>query len=384
MINYSTQTIDQSDLKSVEEVLTSPYLTTGPTVTAFEDAICEYVGCNYAIAVNSCTSALHLALLALGIKPLDLVYVSAISFVASANCARYCGADVEFCEVDAHSGNLDLDALEKQLQEAEQQHRLPKALVGVHLSGRPLELARLYELKERYHFYLIEDAAHALGAQYHGQMIGCSKVAEVTVLSFHPVKIITTAEGGMCLTNQPELAHTIRALSSHGITHAAEELRDKSLPPYYYEMQSLGYNYRLSDLQAALGLSQLERIDEFLEKRRQQALAYQEILADSELGLPRADTPENLSSWHLYQVLIPQGRRDFIYTKMREKGYGVQVHYLPIYRHPYYQKLKRYPPLPGAESFFASTLSIPLFPKLDKLTQQMCAIALLTLLDQGD
>ena len=383
MINYSTQTIDESDLKAVQEVLTSPYLTTGPTVTAFEDAVCEYTQASYAVAVNSCTSALHLSLLSLGVRPGDLVYVSAISFVASANCARYCGAEVEFIDVDDKTGNLKLEALQSMLEQAQSAGRLPKVVVAVHLSGRPLDLKRLAALKERFHFALVEDAAHALGAEYHGQKIGAGTVAEVTVLSFHPVKIITTAEGGMCLTNDQGLAETIRALSSHGITHDPLQMVHKSRPAYYYEMLSLGYNYRLSDLQAALGLSQLERIAEFLEKRREQALRYAEILSDSALSLPQADTPDNLSSWHLYQVGIPEGKRDFIYQKMREKGYGVQVHYLPIYRHPYYQSLKPYPPLQGAESFFAKTLSIPLFPRLDKLTQQMCAITLLTLLDKG-
>ncbi|MBO6258645.1 MAG: UDP-4-amino-4,6-dideoxy-N-acetyl-beta-L-altrosamine transaminase [Succinivibrio sp.] len=385
MIPYSTQTIDEQDEDAIREVLYSPFLTTGPTVTEFEDDMCSYTHASYAVAVNSCTSALHLAMLALGVGQGDLVYVSAISFVASANCALYAGAEVDFVDVDPKSGNMDLDKLEQMLKQAKIANRLPKAVVAVHLAGRPLDLERLKMLKDEFHFYLIEDAAHATGAVYFGQKIGCGLFSDVTVFSFHPVKIITTAEGGMCLTNNEEIYMRIRALSSHGIIHDKELLLHKDMPAYYYEQQDLGFNYRMSDIQAALGISQLSRIEKFLALRRQAAIRYHKVFRDSaDLGLPECDSDDSLSSWHLYQVAIPDGRRDEIYQAMRTKGIGVQVHYLPIYRHPYYQKLKKYEPLPGAETFFKATLSLPLYPSLSSLNQQFVSITLLTLLDRKE
>ncbi|MGN0902684.1 MAG: UDP-4-amino-4,6-dideoxy-N-acetyl-beta-L-altrosamine transaminase, partial [Succinivibrio sp.] len=326
MIPYSTQTIEDSDIEAVLDAVKSPYLTCGPAVRDFEDAVCNYTSCNYAIAVNSCTSALHLAMLAFGVSSGDLVYVSAISFVASSNCALYAGAEVDFVDVDKDTGNMDLDCLEQMLIEAKKVNRLPKVVVAVHLSGRAVDLERLYRLKNEYGFYLLEDAAHATGAVYKGSKIGSCKYSDITVFSFHPVKIITTCEGGMCLTNDEKLASLIQKLSSHGIVHDKSALNDKSMPAFYYEMQDLGFNYRISDLQCALGLSQLEKIDSLLEKRRAQAAYYPTLLSDSKLILPQADTPDSISSWHLYQVLIPDGRRDEVYTKMRQRNIGVQVH----------------------------------------------------------
>ena len=383
MIPYSTQSIDDTDIEAVREILESPFLTTGPTINEFENAVAEYTKCEYAIAVNSCTSALHLAMMAIGVSPSDRVFVSAISFAASANCARFMGAEVDFVDVSPKSGNMDLDVLEEMLRLAEQENRLPKAVVAVHLSGRPLDLIRLDSLRAKYGFKLVEDAAHAIGALFHGEYIGSCRHSDITVFSFHPVKIITTAEGGMCLTNNPEYAHAIRMLSSHGITHDIEDLCNTSKPAYYYEMQRLGYNYRMTDIQAALGISQLARIEDFLEKRRSLARSYQELFSDfDKIGLPQADTPDNVSSWHLYQVRIPGNFRDSIFKTLRQKGIGVQVHYLPIYRHPYYQSLKDYPMLPGAEEFFEHTLSIPLYPNLSRLNQQMVAATLMSALDQ--
>ncbi len=382
MIPYSTQSIDENDVKAVSAVLTSPYLTCGPKVNEFEEQVASYVGAQYAVAVNSCTSALHLAMLALGVKKGDLVYVSAISFVASANCARYLDADVEFMDVNEDTGNLDIDALEHQLKLAQEQNRLPKVVVAVHLSGRAVDLQRLKVLKDIYGFYLIEDAAHAIGAVYHEHKIGDCYFSDITVFSFHPVKIITTGEGGMCLTNNEDFYKIIRRLSSHGIVHDKEELLNQNMPNYYYEMQDLGFNYRITDLQAALGISQLEKIEEFLQKRRDYAKDLSELLsADKNLTLPLADTPDSISAWHLYQVGIPFNKRDEIYTTLRSRGIGVQIHYLPIYKHPYYMAQKTYPKLRGAESFFQKTLSLPLFPKMKRLDLQMCAATLLRLID---
>ncbi len=382
MIPYSTQSIENDDLEAVEEVLRSSYLTCGPKIGEFEEQVAAYCGAFYAVAVNSCTSALHLAMIALGVGPSDRVFVSAISFVASANCARYLGADVDFVDVDPEGGNMDPDCLERMLIEAKKENRLPKVVVAVHMSGRPVDLEKIHRLKEEYGFYLLEDAAHAIGAVYKGSRIGACKYSDITVFSFHPVKIITTGEGGMCLTNDEKLYSSMRKYSSHGIEHDKEKLEHKDMPNFYYEMQDLGFNYRMTDIQAALGISQLLKIEGFLEARRSLARTWHELLSDDKnIILPPPDTEDSLSSWHLYQVGIPFGRRDLVYSTLRSRGIGVQVHYLPIYRHPYYQKLKAYKPLDGAETFFSKTLSLPLYPRLKMLDLQMCAATLLGLID---
>ncbi len=383
MIPYSTQTIEDDDVDAVTNVLRSPYLTCGPTVNEFEEQTAAYVNAGYAVAVNSCTSALHIAMMALGVSKSDRVFVSAISFVASANCARYLGAEVDFIDSDKFTGNLDVNHLEEMLIEAEKQNRLPKVVVAVHLSGRPVDLEKIYALKLKYGFYLIEDAAHALGAVYKGHKIGDCFFSDITVFSFHPVKIITTAEGGMCLTNSEELYRKMKSFSSHGIERDTIHLTDQNRPNYYYEMQTLGFNYRMSDVHASLGISQLAKVDDFLARRRALAKDWEELLSsDKNLTLPPADTEDSLSSWHLYQVGIPFGKRDFVYNTLRHRGICVQVHYLPIYKHPYYQGLKNYPALPGAEYFFERTLSLPLYPKLKRLDLQMCAATLLGLIDE--
>ena len=377
-IPYSTQSIDASDYDAVLETLMSPYLTCGPKAGEFEDAVCSFTGALNAVAANSCTSALHLAMLALGVGPSDIVYVSAISFAASANCARMCGAQVEFVDVDPKSGLMDMDCLEQMLDEAQGEGRLPKAVVAVDLSGRCVDLKRLRELSMRYGFKVVEDAAHALGATFNGRIAGCGDYSDITVLSFHPVKIITTAEGGMALTNDAALAQKMRDLRSHGIVHEKERLKDQTRPAYYYEMQDLGWNYRMCDLLASLGISQMRRVNVFLELRRRKAAMYRDLLSGAcGIGLPEPDTEGYESSWHLYQVRIENGRRDEVYKELRSKNIGVQVHYLPIYRHPYYWDTGRYAPLPGAEEFFSKTLSIPLHPTLSHLQQQLCAAALM-------
>jgi UDP-4-amino-4,6-dideoxy-N-acetyl-beta-L-altrosamine transaminase len=383
-IPYSTQSIDATDYNAVLETLMSPYLTCGPKVGEFEDAVCSFTGALHAVAANSCTSALHLAMAALGVGPGDIVYVSAISFAASANCARMCGADVEFVDVDPKSGLMDMDCLEQMLDSASDEGRLPKAVVAVDLSGRCVDLKRLRELSMRYGFKVVEDAAHALGATFNGKIAGCGEWSDITVLSFHPVKIITTAEGGMALTSDSGLADKMRALSSHGIVHDKSRLKDQSRPAYYYEMQDLGWNYRMCDILASLGISQMRRVSVFLDQRRRKARMYRELLADAEgIGLPEPDTEGNESSWHLYQVRISGGKRDAVYKELRSKNIGVQVHYLPIYRHPYYWDTGRYAPLPGAEEFFAQTLSIPLYPTLSHLQQQLCAAALMSAVEKN-
>ena len=381
MIPYSTQYIDDDDIQAVERVLRSDYLTCGPRVTEFEEALCSYTDARNAIVTSNATAALHLCMMALDVGPTDEVWVSAISFVASANCARYCGATVRFIDVDPHTGNLDVHKLAAMLKDAEENHKpLPKAVVAVHLSGRPCELRFLQNLKQRYDFFLVEDASHAIGATYEGMRIGKTTFSDVAVFSFHPVKIITTAEGGACLTDNDELADKIRLLHAHGIERDPLLLQDQSQPSFYYEQVALGYNYRMSDLQAALGLSQLNKLDRFLERRRELARDYENILDKSIITLPVKDTSGFESSWHLYQIQVPH--RNQVYNTLRQKGVGAQIHYIPIYRHPYYQELPYHDPLPGAEYFYEHTLTIPLSYKVNRVDQSMVASIIAATLDQ--
>ncbi len=385
MIPYSTQTIDSSDLKAVNDVMLSDYLTTGPKVGEFESELASYVNAKHAIAVSSATAALHISMLALGVGINDIVYVSAISFVASANCALYTGASVEFMDVDPYTGNIDVDKLKVQLEKAKSLNKLPKALVCVHLSGRSCDMKAIKALSLEYGFYIVEDASHAVGSVYENEMVGCCTYSDLAVFSFHPVKIITTTEGGAITTNNEALYKKLSLLRAHGITHNPLEMENKDMPNFYYEQIELGYNYRMSDVQAALGINQLLRVQEFVDKRRELAKHYIDLLKDVDVRLPVADTDTNKNSWHLYQIGIDKGRRDEVYRQLRERGIGVQVHYLPIYAHPYYQKLHKYEKLEGAETFFSNTLSIPLYPKLSNLDQSMVASTLASVIDRlGD
>ena len=381
MIPYSTQCIEEDDIKAVEQVLRSDFLTCGPKVAEFEECLCAYTDSNYAIATSNATAALHLCMMAMEVGPQDEVWVSAISFVASANCARYCGATVRFIDVDAHTGNLDVAKLATMLKEARDHNLpLPKAVVAVHLSGRPCDLAALNKLKKEYGFYLVEDASHALGATYEGNLIGKTIYSDVVVFSFHPVKIITTAEGGACLTDNEQLASKIRLLHAHGITHDTALMQNKDMPAYYYEQIALGYNYRMSDLQAALGVSQMAKLDRFIQKRRQLAKDYEDILDKSLMTLPVADVEGFESSWHLYQIQVEH--RDYLYNTLRQKGVGAQIHYIPIYRQPYYQNLKYPQHLEGAEYFYAHTLTIPLHTKINRIDQSMVGSMIAAALDK--
>lgn len=385
MIPYSTQTIDSTDLKAINDVMLSDYLTTGPKVPEFEGELASYVNAKYAVAVSSATAALHISMLALGVGINDIVYVSAISFVASANCALYTGASVEFMDVNPHTGNIDIEKLKIQLAKAKNENKLPKALVCVHLSGRSCDMKAIKALSLEYGFYIVEDASHAVGSVYENEMVGCCTYSDLAVFSFHPVKIITTTEGGAITTNNEDLYKKLSLLRAHGITHNTTEMEHKDMPNFYYEQIELGYNYRMSDVQAALGINQLLRVQEFVDKRRELAKHYIDLLKDVDVKLPIPDTDNNKNSWHLYQIGIDKGRRDNVYKQLRERGIGVQVHYLPIYAHPYYQKLHKYEKLEGAETFFANTLSIPLYPKLSNLDQSMVASTIASVIDRlGD
>lgn len=371
MIPYGRQDISQDDIDAVVEVLRSDFLTQGPLVPQFEQAMAQYVGAGHAVAANSATAALHLACLALGVAPGDRVWTSPISFVASANCARYCGAEVDFVDIDPRTYNLCPRALEAKLLVAEREGRLPKVVIPVHLCGKPCELQAIHALSVRFGFRIIEDASHAIGARYHGERIGNCRYSDITVFSFHPVKIITTAEGGMAMTNDAALAAGMALLRSHGITREPGKFSEPTHGDWYYEQLDLGYNYRMTDLQAALGLSQLQRIEAFLARRRELALRYQQALVELPLQLPLSDLD---SAWHLYVIrLLKAERRREVFEALRRAGIGVNVHYIPIYRQPWHRR-PDLTPCAEAERYYAGAISLPLHARLtDQEHHYVCA-----------
>lgn len=356
MINYGRQTIDDDDIQSVINVLKSDFLTQGVLVTEFENAMCHYVGAEYAVAVNSATSALHLACIACDVGENDIVWVPAISFVASANCARYCNAKVEFIDVDSENGNININILEKKLTILEN-ISLPKAIVIVHMAGNPVDMIRLKKLSDLYGFYIIEDASHALGAKYKtGEKVGCMKYSDYTIFSFHPVKMITTAEGGMVIIKDKDKSERIRKLSSHGVVKKSTKL------PWYYEQNELGFNYRLNEIQAALGISQLNKLDSFVKKRREIAEYYKSNISNNKVTLIEYDK-FGICSHHLYQVLVENQFE--LFEKLKSNGYLCQVHYIPIPSQPYYQELGSEPSkFKSSNKFYSSVLSLPIYPEL--------------------
>jgi UDP-4-amino-4,6-dideoxy-N-acetyl-beta-L-altrosamine transaminase len=370
VIPYSRQRISQADLRAVNEALSSEFLTQGPRVVSFERALARRVGAKYSVAVNSATSALHLACLAIGVGEGDLVWTSAISFVASANAARYCGAEVDFVDIEISSFNLSIKSLKSKLEErAASGKKLPKVLVVVHMAGQPTNMSEVHELSLKYGFKIIEDASHALGSSYKGYLTGSCEFSDVTVFSFHPVKMITTGEGGVCLTNDAELFAKIQRLRSHGITRDINEMQNDYPGGWYYEQLDLGYNYRMTDFQAALGESQLESLGFFVEDRNRIAHWYEENLVDAQVALPKIAS-NVVSSFHLYIVLFQNSQlRKEAFERLRSMGILVNVHYLPIYRHPYYKNMNLYNPLdyPVAEDYYSRCLSIPIFPGLEEL-----------------
>lgn len=374
MIPYGRQSINADDVQSVVDVLNSDFLTQGPAVPIFEKALAAYCGAPYAVAMNSATSALHIACLALGVGPGDLVWITAISFVASANCARYCGADVDFVDIDPNTLNISVSALAKKLVHAEKSGRLPKVVIPVDLCGRSAPMQEIRRLADEYGFSVIEDASHAIGSEYQGTKVGGHSFADVTVFSFHPVKIITTAEGGMAVTLNPALGRRLADLRTHGITRDTSRYEHPEEGGWYYEQHELGYNYRLTDLQAALGTNQLSRIEPFIEARQKVRDFYREALGglvrEGRLALaPEDEAADSRSALHLYpvQVLPASGHsRREVYDAMRRSGIGVNVHYLPIYRHPYYRKLGFNRGLcPHAETYYEQAISLPMHPGLD-------------------
>lgn len=379
MIPYGRQHVTDQDLAAVAEVLRSDFLTQGPAVPRFERAVAECVGGRHALAVNSATSALHIACLALGLGPGDWLWTSPITFLASANCALYCGARVDFVDIDPGTYNLPPVALERKLKQARKEGRLPKIVVPVHFSGEPCDLAAIQTLAKEYGFKVVEDASHAIGARYRGSRIGDCRYSDIAVFSFHPVKIITTAEGGMALTNSDELAARMDLLRSHGMTRDPARMTGVPHGPWYYEQVALGFNYRMTDMQAALGASQLPRLETYLARRHELARRYTRLLAELPVVLPRQD-PDSFSSLHLYVVKIAPGagrnRRD-VFDAMRAAGIGVQVHYIPVHTQPWYRQAGfREGDFPEAEAYYGQALTLPLYPQLTEAQQDEVVAAL--------
>lgn len=381
-IPYGRQDINAADVAAVVETLQSDWLTQGPAIERFERAIADYCSADHGVAVNSATSALHIACLALGLGPGKRLWTSPNTFVASANCALYCGAEVDFVDIEFATGNMSVAALAEKLQRAEKQGALPDILVPVHFAGQPCDMPAIRALADQYGFRVIEDASHAIGARYGDERVGCGKYADITVFSFHPVKIITTAEGGMALTNSAELAAAMRRLRSHGITREASEMEGPSEGAWYYQQVELGFNYRMTDLQAALGLSQLRRLDEFVARRNRLANHYDRLLADVPVGRPVLRSPMT-SAWHLYVVHVPDGTRRRVFDAMRAAGIGVNVHYIPVHLQPYYRRRGFKPgDFPEAEHHYAAAISLPLFPGLSKVDQDRVVAVLAASLKQ--
>ena len=366
-IPYGRQTITEADIAAVVEVLSSPFLTQGPAVPAFEQAVATKVGARHGVAVNSATSALHIACLALGLGPGDRLWTSPITFVASANCGRYCGAIIDFVDIEPATGLMSVAALQTKLELAEHNGTLPKVLVPVHLTGSSCDMAAIGALAERYGFAVLEDASHAIGGRYQGEPVGNCRHSAITVFSFHPVKIITTGEGGLATTNDPVLAQRMAELRSHGIVREAERFERPAAGPWVYEQQQLGFNYRITDIQAALGLSQLQRLDEIVAERNLQLQGYRELLAD--LPVQLLEVPEEVqSSVHLAVIRMEQAsakQHRQVFEGLRAAEIGVQLHYSPVHLQPYYRAMGfGEGQFPEAEAYASSATSLPLFPGL--------------------
>jgi UDP-4-amino-4,6-dideoxy-N-acetyl-beta-L-altrosamine transaminase len=381
MIHYARQDINQTDIDSVIAVLQSDFLTQGPSIPAFEKVVANYCGVQHAVAVNSATSALHIACLALGVGQGDVVWTSSITFVASANCALYCGAIVDFVDIDPQTYNMSIERLTEKLAVAEKIGKLPKVLIPVHLCGQPCDMAGIHKLSRQYGFKIIEDASHAIGGKYKGEPIGSGRYSDITVFSFHPVKIITTGEGGMAVTKDATLAKHLRLLRSHGISSAAEDMELRSPEEIWnYQQIGLGFNYRMTDIQAALGSSQMKRLDEFVSKRHAIAHRYDQLLSELPMSIPYQHS-EGYSGYHLYvirlkSVEINKTQRQ-VYDALHASGVLVNLHYIPVYRHPFYEKMgftAGY--CPQAELYYHEAISLPLYPALTE-SQQDVVIATL-------
>lgn len=371
MIPYGRQDISQADIDAVVDVLKSDFLTQGPKVPEFEQVVADYCGAKRAVAVNSATSALHLACLALGLGPGDSLWTTPVTFVASANCGLYCGASVDFVDIDPRTYNISPQALEMKLKQAEADGALPKVLVAVHLCGQPCDMKAIDQLAKKYGFWVVEDASHAIGGKYDGQPVGSCLYSDITVFSFHPVKIVTSAEGGMAVTNDNDLADCMSLLRSHGITRAPELMTQEPDGPWYYQQVELGFNYRMTELQAALGVSQMERLDDFVARRHEIAERYNLLLKELPVTLPWQH-PDSYSGLHLYVIRV-KGDKDShraIFESLREQDIGVNLHYIPVHTQPYYQKMGfRGGDFPEAESYYGEAISLPMFSAMTEHQQ---------------
>ena len=379
-IPYGRQDITDSDIEAVVKILRSDWLTQGPTVPRFEEAVANYCCAAHGVAVNSATSALHLACLALDLGPGDWLWTSPITFVASANCGLYCGAEVDFVDIDPRTYNMCTEALARKLHEAEKAGRLPSIVVPVHLTGQPCEMAAIHDLSQKYGFKVIEDASHAVGATYKGAPVGNCRYSDITIFSFHPVKIITTAEGGMALTNDAVLAARMQRLRTHGIARDPEIMSQEPDGPWYYEQTELGYNYRMTDIHAALGLSQLSRLDDYVNRRRALALRYDEQLASLPVVTPWQHR-DSESAWHLYVICLQLDKltrtHREIFEFLREQGIGVNLHYIPVHTHPYYRALGfSAGSFPEAGRYYSEAISLPMYPALSESEQDKVIISL--------
>ena len=372
-IPYGRQSISEADIAAVVEVLQSDWLTQGPMIPTFEQAVATACGSLYGVAVSSATAALHIACLAAGLGDQDYLWTSPNTFVASANCGLYCGAQVDFVDIDPRSYNLSIDELSQKLANAAKSGSLPKVLVPVHFAGQACEMDKIAALSKEYGFTIIEDASHAIGADYQDKPVGCCQFSDMAVLSFHPVKIITTGEGGMVLTNRQDLYEKLIRLRSHGITRNLELMQGESHGAWYYQQLELGFNYRITDIQAALGTSQMQRLSDFIARRRFLAQRYDYLLQDLPLTLPYQH-PDTKSSWHLYVIRlhldkISKTHRQ-VFEELRHAGIGVNLHYIPVHTQPYYQNLGfKWGDFPESESYYQSAISIPLYYGLSEQDQ---------------
>jgi UDP-4-amino-4,6-dideoxy-N-acetyl-beta-L-altrosamine transaminase len=375
MIPYGRQDISEDDIRAVTEVLRSDWLTQGPAIERFEQQVAQYCGARYAVAVSNATAALHIACLAAQVKPGGVLWTSPNTFVASANCALYCGATVDFVDIDPHTCNMSVDALERKLAQAQRDGALPDVVVQVHFAGQSCDMARIHALARDYGFTVIEDASHAIGGRYRDTAVGSCAFSDMTVFSFHPVKIVTTGEGGMVLTNSPELVERLRLLRSHGITRDPALMEGEPAGAWDYQQVTLGFNYRMTDLQAALGVSQMGRLDAFVARRQQLADRYDSLLDGLGLVLPGRDAQAS-SAWHLYVVRVP-GERARVFDTLRGLGIGVNVHYIPVHTQPYYRRLGfRDGDYPAAEQYYRAAITLPLFAAMTEAQQDEVVAAL--------
>ncbi len=384
MIPYGRQNINQDDIDAIVDALKSDLITQGNKVPEFESLVASYCGAQYGVAVNSATSALHIACMAIDIGPGDIVWTAAVSFVASANCALYCGAAVDFIDIDPRTFNLSVEHLREKLIDAEKKGVLPKAVIPVHMAGQSCDMESIALLAEHYGFKIIEDASHAIGGLYQQQKVGSCQYSDMTVFSFHPVKVMTSIEGGMVMTNNPEIDQKLRLFRSHGISRDSELMQGEPDGPWYYEQVALGYNYRMNDIQAALGISQLKRLDRFILRRAEIAAQYQQLLSDLPVTLPYVGD-EVTTSWHLFIVLLDdkfKAAHKAIFEHMRNQGIYVQLHYIPLFNQPYYKQFNINPDgFVNSNYYYEHAMSLPIYFSLEEHSIEFVADSLSQCLD---